>query len=231
MQLKKFIHQYKGSSFPTLIETECGKNYILKMKGAGNGSISLLSEYIANKVAHRLGWTVPDVEWVFIEKDFPWTFGTDEFDDIVTKSFGWNLGIEYIADATFFCPNRIDFEDIILLNNIYSLDLFFINLDRSRSSTNFLRDPSSKIWLIDHGSLHLFHSNSTHTHTKLFSTHVLHEFYNEMNHECSQKLNDLNLFIDIIDSIPEIVLQESYFTKELLVKLFEKRIHQIFSSK
>ena len=35
MHLKRFIEQYRGSSFPTLIETESGEYFVLKMTNAG----------------------------------------------------------------------------------------------------------------------------------------------------------------------------------------------------
>ena len=67
-----------------------------------------------------LGWPVPDVAWIDIPQDFPWTFGTDEFDDIVQKSYGWNLGIAYIPDATPMGLPQIDLSDSLLLNRIYT---------------------------------------------------------------------------------------------------------------
>ena len=53
-----------------------------------NAAVSLLSEFIANKVANKLNWPVTDVDWIYLPDNFPWIFGTDEFDDIVQKSYG-----------------------------------------------------------------------------------------------------------------------------------------------
>jgi hypothetical protein len=221
--VQRFITQYQGSSFPTLIKTEGGHHYVLKMRGSGNGPVSLLSEYIANKTAHLLGWPVPDVYWVQIRENFPWTFGTDEFDDIVVKSYGWNLGIQYIEGAIAIPLNSVDFEAEQLLDKVYSLDLFFMNLDRTSMSSNFLKDPQGKIWVIDHGALLLFHAPSK-SQSTLYQNHFFLEQYPTMAFDFNRTLLNPDLFINTLAQIPAQILTESGFTQEALFGLIQDRI-------
>ncbi len=225
MRLKRFIKQYSGSSFPTLIETEGGGEYILKMRGSGNGSLSLLSEFIANSVTSQLGWPVPSVEWVSIPENFPWTFGTDEFDDIVQKSYGWNLGIEYIRDARQLRAKDIDLSDNILLNSIYTLDVFFINVDRTDSSCNLLTDFENRTWLIDHGSLALFHGLEKCGYG-LFDNHILHDVIKTAIMNYRMDLHNVNLFQKAIELVPDSILVGSKFSKRSLLELIKARIEK-----
>jgi hypothetical protein len=150
--LRRFVFQMTGSSFPTLCETDEGKACVIKMKGAGNGPRSLISEFVVNETAGALGWPVPQVFPIEIPPNFPWSFGTDEFDDLVKKSFGVNLGFELIPEAkTLTLPETQklsgEFKSILI-----ALDLFFVNFDRTAKSQNILQDKDGQNWIIDHGS-------------------------------------------------------------------------------
>jgi hypothetical protein len=226
MVLKTFIKHYAGSSFPTLIETESGSKHILKMRGAGNGSTSLLSEFISNKVANKLKWSVPDVDWIYIPDNFPWVFGTDEFDDIVQKSYGWNLAVEYIPNAIQADLKFIETADEDLLNRIYTLDLFFVNVDRTETSNNFLKDDRGQIWIIDHGSLGLFQSIDI-TRKELFNNHIFHKMLPNKEFVYDYMLNNNKLFLEAIDLIPDSIISEGGFTKETLYKRIAERIKHL----
>lgn len=224
MILKTFIKQYTGSSFPTLIETEGGSKYVLKMRGAGNAAISLLSEFIANKVANKLNWPVPDVDWIYIPDHFPWIFGTDEFDDIVQKSYGWNLAIEYVPDAIQADLKSLETADEVLLNRIYTLDLFFINVDRTETASNLLKDERSKIWIIDHGSLGLFQSIDK-MGKELFSNHIFNTMLQNKKFVYDQVLHNHELFSETIDLIPDSIITETGFAKETILQHITGRIN------
>jgi len=90
-RLAKFIETYPGSSFPTRSQTTDGEMCVVKMRGAGNGAVALLSEFVVNRLASRAGLSVPDVSIIDIADNHPWDFGSDEFDDLLQKSSGPNL--------------------------------------------------------------------------------------------------------------------------------------------
>ncbi len=149
--LKRFVESFPGSSFPTLSETEAGGTWVVKMRGAGNGADCLVSEYLVNRIAHQAGLPVPDACIIEIPGGHPWTFGTDEFDDIVQKSTGPNLGLTLIPDARRTVPEGYDSLAADMISQMVTLDLAFSNQDRSRASGNLLRDAAGLDWIVDHG--------------------------------------------------------------------------------
>jgi len=227
--LSEFVQEYKGSSFPTKIVTENNKNLILKMKGCGNGTISIFSEYIVNRACYELGWNVPNTEFVIIPDKFPWIFGTDEFDDIVTKSYGINLGIEYICSADKYPSKEYGNLAPEILQQIYAIDLFFINYDRSTASENILIDTDSKIWLIDHGSVVLFHNSFSQSEVIFPQNHFLNSIISDYKKEKEHltALTDKKLFEMILSEIPKSIYNELGISYELTLNILSQRIEKI----
>lgn len=172
--LKKFKKQFVGSSFPVDVETNRRPSAIIKMAGSGNGPQSLIAEFIVNHMCARAGMPVPDVFVVDIPKDTPWDFGTDEFDDIVQRSFGPNLGIDFIEDA-----KEITDKDVVsampeeFLKTLVTVDSFFRNYDRTDTCFNLLADKNQKTWLTDHGSCAFLDSQGLANSLSLPSNHFL----------------------------------------------------------
>jgi hypothetical protein len=42
---------------------------------------------------------VPPARPLFLPEGLPWQIGTDEFDDLIQRSIGWNLGVTYLPGA------------------------------------------------------------------------------------------------------------------------------------
>lgn len=223
MILKQFVQQFKGSSFPTLIETNEGKRWIVKMRGAGNGPISLVSEFIANKVASRLHWPAPNADWVEIPDQFPWTFGTDEFDDIVQKSYGWNLAIEYLPDAAPIQASDLALLDSRTLDIIFTLDLFFLNVDRTAMACNLLKASDNRIWVIDHGALGLFQGMNI-NHKALFLNHIFQGLPTITPGYLSE-LHQPELFSEAIRQIPLSILTDAGVSANQLFSIVEARMN------
>jgi len=151
-RLKQFLETYPGSSFPTRSETTGGGICVVKMRGAGNGAGALLSEFVVNRLGARAGWAVPDASIIEIPAGFPWTFGTDEFHDLVQKSAGANLGLQLIEGAAALPAERYQTLPTGLVSLITTIDLVFANVDRTAQSRNLLFDRQGRYWIIDHGS-------------------------------------------------------------------------------
>ncbi len=150
LSINQFEYLYNGSSFPVLVTASDHRKYVMKMKGSGNGIRSLLQEFIVNRTCSFLGFPVPDVRLIQIPEGFPWTFGTDEFDDIVQRSFGINLGIEYIDGAVPLThEDSLNSETAAMLS---AIDIFFCNFDRISKNSNLLKDRGGGVWITDHGS-------------------------------------------------------------------------------
>ena len=178
--LKSFFQRFIGSSIPTGIEGTDGARWVLKMRGVGNGTQSLLSEFLVNRSAVKLGLPVPGAEIVLIPQGFPWTFGTDEFDEIVQRSYGLNLGLEYLGPCQGLTADEIRALPLELRTAMATLDAFFLNYDRLPGSQNVLRDPEGRVWLIDHGSCLFLNPDFAAKPLALAKGHVLGEGINPL---------------------------------------------------
>lgn len=223
-RLAAFVRQYQGSSFPTLARTEDGRDVVVKMHGAGNGMPSLLSEFVANRVARTFGWPVPDCIWIEIEDGFPWNFGTDEFDDIVTKSFGWNLGIEYMPELQAL--EEAEYANIPpdVLQAIFTLDLFFLNTDRAVISRNVARDREGRHVILDHGSLALFQVPTAAQRTKLYGNHFLAQDDRAAGLMLDERMLDVRLFARVLREIPERAWKLAGRKAVEMLEMIERRI-------
>lgn len=221
-QLLKFSNTFLGSSFPTLGLSSENKEVIVKMVGAGNGARSLICEYLINSICSQIGFRVPEVGIIEIPQHFAWSFGTDEFDDIVQKSFGSNLSIEYLARSKAL--ESVSKDDLSVQEQavICAIDLFFRNVDRSVKYPNLLKDAQSNIWIIDHGSCLLFQSLKTSNFilpdNHLFfglSQKLKSEIQNEM-----QKIIQYPHFEQLIDSLPDDWLVKAQMTRESILSVW-----------
>ena len=178
--LKSFFERFTGSSIPTGIEATDGVRWILKMRGVGNGVQSLLAEFVVNRAAASLGWPVPDVEAVLVAPGFPWTFGTDEFDEILQRSYGLNLGVRYLGPCQSLKADEIRALPQEMLTRMATLDAFFLNYDRLPGSQNILRDADGRAWMIDHGSCLFLNEDFAGKPLALGRGHILGEGINPL---------------------------------------------------
>lgn len=221
LQIKTFEQQYRGGSFPVRIVADDGKQYVLKMKGAGNGAQSLVQEFIVNRSAAQLGFQVPNVHIIQIPQNFPWEFGTDEFDDIVQKSYGANLGIDYIAGAEPLAelsqiPSESEF-----LNQMLAIDLFFRNFDRTAQSMNILIDASGMRWLIDHGSCQFLDSHRRENTDQLPTNHF---FFGHTLQDTTWLAKFIEFdFQSVLQEIPDTWLAEIHTTASDIALAIECR--------
>ncbi|PJZ83747.1 HipA family kinase [Leptospira harrisiae] len=223
----KILELYKGSSFPTRIIANDSESYILKMKGAGNGVKSLIQEFFVNRVCFSLGFNVPNAYPILLPDKFPWDFGTDEFDDLVKKSFGVNLILDYIENQTEthkLEPNSMSVE---IKNQIMAIDFFFKNFDRTLQSHNFLKDQKGKLWIIDHGSCEFLNESIMKESKTLPSNHI---FASEsiQNNQYLRKILQFD-FEKVIQNIPKSWCKELEIQKEDLRLIFKNRIQWITS--
>ena len=82
---------------------------------------------------------------MFLPSDFPWSIGTDEFDGIVQRSYGWNLGIEYVPDAEPAKAEQLGSADPAFLQALMEVDALLANTDRSIANPNILETEGGLI--------------------------------------------------------------------------------------
>ena len=141
-----------GSSFPSIVETGTGRQYVLKLSGAGPGRRALATEYLALKIARNAGLAVPDALVLDLPRDLPWQAGTDEFYEAVQRSAGANLGVAFIADAQDLKARGLAELPAPFIRRLAAVDALLQNVDRTAANPNIMRDAAGAHWAIDFGA-------------------------------------------------------------------------------
>ena len=147
----------EGGSLPALVEADDEFLYVLKFRGAGQGTKALIAELIAGELARALGLRVPELVFANLDAAFGRSEPDEEIQDLLRASEGLNLALHYLSGAITFDPilNTIDAH---LASQIVWLDAFIMNVDRTARNTNMLM-WHKKLWLIDHGAaLYVHHT-------------------------------------------------------------------------
>ncbi len=148
----------EGGSLPAIIEADDLGLYVLKFRGAGQGPLALLAELVAGEIGRALGLRVPEL--VFVEVDA--VLGRNEPDseirDLLKRSVGLNLALDYLPGSTMFDPAAGDTADPELASLAVWFDAFVTNVDRTPRNPNLLK-WHRELYFIDHGAALYFHHN------------------------------------------------------------------------
>lgn len=149
----------EGGSLPAIVEGDDGFSYVLKFRGAGQGTRALIAELIGGEIARLAGLKVPELVFANIDEAFGRTEPDEEIQDLLKASTGVNLALHYLGGSYTFDPVVTDV-DQELASKIVWLDAFLMNVDRTRRNTNMLM-WHKELWLIDHGAALYFHHNDS----------------------------------------------------------------------
>lgn len=147
----------EGGSLPALAEADDDFKYVVKFRGAGQGTKALIAELIGGEIARALGLRVPEIVFLQLDEAFGRTEGDEEIQDLLQASRGINLGLHFLSGAFTFDP-VVHPVDATLASQIVWLDALLINVDRTARNTNMLV-WHKELWLIDHGASLYFHYN------------------------------------------------------------------------
>lgn len=140
-----------SSSSPARVETRDGNQYVLKFAGSGAGPRGLLTEFLAIGIARCVGLSVPLARALLLPDPFPWQVGTDEFDDMVQRSYGWNLGVAFVPDAAPVDTEALADLPQDFISHLAFADRLLQNVDRTAKNPNLLTSPRG-LFAIDFGS-------------------------------------------------------------------------------
>jgi len=199
----------EGGSMPAIAEADDGFLYVLKFRGAGQGSRALIAELVGGEIARALGLHVPEIVFANLNEAFGRTEADEEIQDLLKASVGLNLGLHYLSGSITFDP-AVRKLDEKLASQIVWLDSLLLNVDRTARNTNMLW-WNKELWLIDHGAALYFHHSWQNWEEKAVSPfakvkdHVLLRqasqlqqvdtaFHNILTRECIE---------DIVGLIPE----------------------------
>lgn len=148
----------EGGSLPALVEADDDGMYVLKFQAAGQGRKALIAELLAGELARALALPVPELVFVDLDAALGRNEPDGEIQDLVTKSAGLNLALDFLPGALAFDALSAPQIDPALAAQIVWFDAFTMNVDRTARNTNMLC-WHRRLWLIDHGaSLYLHHT-------------------------------------------------------------------------
>ncbi len=150
----------EGGSMPAIAEADDGFLYVLKFRGAGQGSRALIAELIGGEIARALGLRIPELVFARLDEAFGRTEPDEEIQDLLKASVGLNLALHYLSGSITFDP-AVTVVDAKLASQIVWLDCLLLNVDRTVKNTNML-SWHSELWLIDHGASLYFHHTWMH---------------------------------------------------------------------
>jgi len=147
----------EGGSLPAIVEGDDGLQYVLKFRGAGQGTKALIADLIGAELARVAQMKVPFLAFAHLHEGFGRTEPDEEIQDLLKFSTGLNLGVYYMSGAITFDPLVYEM-DGLLASKIVWLDAYITNIDRTVKNTNLLY-WNREFWLIDHGAALYFHHN------------------------------------------------------------------------
>jgi hypothetical protein len=145
----------EGGSLPGIVEADDDGLYVLKFRGAGQGTKALAAEIVAGELARGLGLPVPELVLIDLHPALGDAEPDPEIQELIAASGGVNLGVDFLPGALPYNPAQPP--EAELAAEIVWLDALVTNVDRTPRNPNLLR-WHGKLYLIDHGAaLYAFH--------------------------------------------------------------------------
>jgi hypothetical protein len=167
----------EGGSLPAIVEANDDGLYVLKFRGAGQGTKALIAELVAGEIGRLAGLPVPEIVFAELPQDLARTEPDAEIQSLIGASAGLNLALDYLPGSVTFDPLVFQ-PDAKLASAIVWFDAFVCNVDRTARNVNMLM-WHRRLWLIDHGAALYFHHawNNRDEHARtpfsLIKDHVL----------------------------------------------------------
>lgn len=175
----------EGGSLPAIVKADDEFLYVLKFRGAGQGTKVLVSELIGGELARAIGLNVPELVFMNLDDSFSKTEPDEEIQDLLKFSVGLNLGLHFLSRAITYDP-LVPKVDSITASKVVVLDSIISNIDRTAKNTNLL-SWNKELWLIDHGASFYFHHN-----WETWKDHLTRTFPLVKNHVLLQKATQLS---------------------------------------
>src|ERR1700716_2104533 len=146
---------HEGGSLPAIVEADDDGMYVLKFRGAGQGTKALIAELVSGEIARALGLSVPELVCAELDPDLARTEPDPEIFALIRDSAGLNLALDYLPGSVMFDP-VVERPAADLASRIVWFDAFVSNIDRTARNTNMLM-WHRRLSLIDHGATLYFH--------------------------------------------------------------------------
>jgi hypothetical protein len=149
----------EGGSLPAIVEADDDGLYVLKFRGAGQGTRALIAEVIAGELGRALGLPVPEIVFVDLDPTIGRSEPDPEIQELIKASAGLNLAMDYLPGSAGYDPLCTEVESA-LASDVVWFDALISNVDRTPKNTNLLA-WHKRLYLIDHGASLYFHHNWT----------------------------------------------------------------------
>jgi hypothetical protein len=147
----------EGGSLPGLVEADDDGLYVVKFRGAGQGTRALVAEIVAGELARALGLAVPEQLIVEIDPAIGLAEPDPEIQELILASPGGNLGVDFLPGAASYSPAAGWRTSAAQAAEVVWFDALVTNVDRTPRNPNLLI-WHEQLWLIDHGAaLYLHH--------------------------------------------------------------------------
>jgi hypothetical protein len=148
----------EGGSLPAIVEADDDGLYVLKFRGAGQGPLALVAEFLSARIGHSLELSVPEIVLVDVDAALGRNEPDREIHDLLLASVGLNLAMDYLPGSVMFDQASGDRPGPEFASRAVWFDAFITNVDRTARNPNLLRWHDN-LYLIDHGaSLYFQHS-------------------------------------------------------------------------
>src|SRR5499426_1137962 len=125
----------EGGSLPAIVEADDDGMYVLKFRGAGQGTKALIAELIAGELARTADLLVPELVFVLLDTDLARTEPDPEIQDLIRASGGLNLGLDYLPGSVMFDPVA-ERPDTAIASRLVWFDAYVTNIDRTPRNAN-----------------------------------------------------------------------------------------------
>jgi hypothetical protein len=148
----------EGGSLPAIVEADDLGIYVVKFRGAGQGSLALVAELVAGEIGRTLGLRVPELIFIHIDDVLGRNEPDAEIRQLLKASAGLNLALDYLPGSTMFERAARDAVSPEEASLAVWFDAFTQNVDRTPRNANLLM-WHRKVYFIDHGAAMYFHHN------------------------------------------------------------------------
>src|ERR1700728_748140 len=102
-QATRYVTPFReGGSLPALVEAEDLGLYVLKFRGAGQGTLALVAELIAGEIGRALGLMVPELVLMEVDASLGRNEPDQEIRDLLQASVGLNLALDFLPGSAMF---------------------------------------------------------------------------------------------------------------------------------
>lgn len=144
----------EGGSLPGIVEADDDGIYVVKFRGAGQGTAALVAEVVVGELGRRLGVRVPELVILDLDPEIARREPDEEVQELLRTSVGGNLGMDFLPGSLGYDGLRWQ-PPVEEAARVFWLDAFTANVDRTWSNPNLLVWHRT-LWAIDHGAALVF---------------------------------------------------------------------------